>query len=146
MSDELTIVDANVLVYAHLRQSPYHAASESLLTRAQEDGLELCVASQVLAEFYSVITDPRKVSAPFSPDEAATAVERIIALPGMSILPVPTDVPARWVSLARERGTKRAHVFDLQLIATMQANNVRRIYTYDRGHFSGFDGIEVLTP
>jgi hypothetical protein len=146
MSDPVALVDANVLVYAHFRQSEHHAASRDLLTRAQDGGIALCVTSQVLAEFYSVATDPRRVSDPFQPDEAVTALERVLAMPGLAVLEVPADVPARWLALARQRAPKGPAVFDLQLIATMQANNVPQVYTYDTEHFSGFDGIEPLTP
>jgi toxin-antitoxin system PIN domain toxin len=146
MSDELALVDANVLVYAHFRRSEHHAASQALLTRAQDGEFPLCVASQVLAEFYSVTTNARQVSNPFEPAEAVVALERILAMPGLVVLEVPADVPARWLTLARQREPKGPAVFDLQLIATMQANGVQKVYTYDTEHFSGFDGIEPLTP
>jgi predicted nucleic acid-binding protein len=41
-------------------------------------------------------------------------------------------------------GGKRIH--DLALAATMLANGVSRIYTYDQEHFSRIPGIQVLTP
>ncbi len=38
------------------------------------------------------------------------------------------------------------YAFDCVLVATMQTNGVRRIYTYNRQHFTPFPDIEVLTP
>jgi len=37
-------------------------------------------------------------------------------------------------------------IFDLQLVATMLANGIRRIYTYNRGDFERSTEIDVLTP
>ena len=36
--------------------------------------------------------------------------------------------------------------YDLQLLATMLGNNVRRIYTFNTDDFDWFERIEVLTP
>ena len=40
----------------------------------------------------------------------------------------------------------RQDIFDGVLVATMQTHGIRRIYTYNRQHFTPFADIEVLTP
>jgi len=40
----------------------------------------------------------------------------------------------------------RQDIFDCLLVATMQTNGIRHIYTYNRQHFTPFPDIEVLTP
>ena len=37
-------------------------------------------------------------------------------------------------------------VFDLQIVATMQANGIERIYTFNRGDFEAVSGISVTEP
>ena len=37
-------------------------------------------------------------------------------------------------------------VFDLQIAATMQANDVRRIYTFNAADFAAFAELSVVTP
>ena len=37
-------------------------------------------------------------------------------------------------------------VFDLQIVATMQANNIRRIYTFNTSDFQRFPELTVVTP
>jgi hypothetical protein len=61
-------------------------------------------------------------------------------------LPVPSDIIPQWLDLIRRRPVTRGAVFDLQLIATMLGNGVRKVYTFNRGDFEPFDEIEVLTP
>lgn len=47
---------------------------------------------KVLAAFYAVNTNSRRVGTPFTSDEALAEVEKIRALPGLTLLPVPLDV------------------------------------------------------
>jgi predicted nucleic acid-binding protein len=121
-------------------------AAFPLLDRTQEAGALLCVSPQVLAEFYAVITNPRRVSAPFTADEALTELEKLRALPGLTLVPVPLDVVDRWVTLLREHHVTGRHVFDAQLAATMLGNGITKLYTFNRTDFERFPGIEVLTP
>ena len=37
-------------------------------------------------------------------------------------------------------------VFDLQIVATMQANDVRRIYTFNTAGFAVFSELSIVTP
>jgi predicted nucleic acid-binding protein len=70
MSVEPGIVDANVLVYAVDADAPQHAASRALLQAAHDSSTTLYVTSQVLCEFYSIVTNARRVPKPRSPADA----------------------------------------------------------------------------
>ena len=146
MSGDLALVDTNVLVYALYGTSEHHSASRALLDRAQSGETALCVSPQNLAEFFNVVTNPRRVDEPRTCQEALDVVEQTLSMPGMSLLAIPTDVVPRWIVLARLHPTTRGGVFDHQLAATMLANGVTRIYTYNQSHFRHFEEIEVLTP
>jgi len=146
MSTELALVDSNVLVYAFHEEAEHHAASRSLLNRGQRGGAALCIASQNLAEFYAITTNPKRVTKPRQAGEALDAVKLILAMPGMTLIPTPADIVERWVTLVHHHPVTRGNVYDAQLAATMLANNVRQIYTYDVAHFRRFPEIEVLTP
>lgn len=142
-SDEPSL---NVLVYSLYSGSEHHAESRRLLERAHDGQAGLCT-SQVFAEFFSVVTNAKRVTQPRTPEDAVSAIEAILALPGMRVLPVPDGVVFRWLELARQTPVAGGMIFDLQLVATMLANGVRRIiYTYNRGDFERFTGLEVLIP
>jgi toxin-antitoxin system PIN domain toxin len=146
ISPEMAMLDTNVLIYAYYEDAPQHLAAFPLLDRAQEAGASLCLSPQVLAEFYAVITNPHRVSTPFSSAEALVEIEKIRALPGLTLLPVPLDVVDRWVALLREHPVTGRHIFDAQLVATMLGNGITRLYTFNRTDFERFPGIEILTP
>jgi hypothetical protein len=48
--------------------------------------------------------------------------------------------------LAPRRPVAGADVFDLQLVATMLANGVSRIYTFNGADFEVFQELTVATP
>jgi uncharacterized protein len=104
------------------------------------------VTPQVLAEFYAVVTNRRRVTHPRSPQEALDVIDQVLALPGMTLLPVPVDVVSRWTALARQQAVTGARVFDLQLAATMLGNGVRRVYTFNDDDFKSIPGLEVVVP
>ena len=145
-SDEMAMLDTNILIYAYYEDAPQYPAAFPLLDRAQEAGASLCISPQVLAEFYAVITNPRRVSAPFTSEEALAEIQKLRALPGLTLLPVPLDVVDSWVGLLREHPVTGRHIFDAQLVATMQGNGITKLYTFNRADFERFPGLEVLTP
>lgn len=75
MSLEPGIIDANILVYAMAVDAPQYARSRALLDAAHDDpGASLYVTSQILCEFYSVVTNPRRVALARSTSDALQAI------------------------------------------------------------------------
>jgi predicted nucleic acid-binding protein len=64
----------------------------------------------------------------------------------LDILPVPIDTVQGWLDLLRRRPVIGGDIFDLQLVATMLANGVRRIYTFNADDFKPFTELTVITP
>ena len=87
MSVEPGIVDANVLVYAMDADAPQHAASRALLASGRDPSTTLYVTSQVLCEFYSIVTNARRVPKPRSPADALNAISGLLAF--LHVLPIP---------------------------------------------------------
>jgi predicted nucleic acid-binding protein len=140
-SDDLALVDTNVIVYAFHQEAEHHTACRSLLDQAQDGQLALCVVSQVLAEFYAIVTDPRQIAQPRQPKQAhrplttswpcqACAAGRLICWPLET-----------WHANLRYRGA----IFDLQLVAAMLGNG-SDAHTFDTEDFARFSELEVLTP
>jgi predicted nucleic acid-binding protein len=144
MSVEPGIVDANVLVYALDADAPQHAASRALLDAARNSATTLYVTSQILCEFYSIVTNARRVPKPRSPEDAARAVLGLLAF--LHVLPIPALTVERWLELLRRHPVSGGDVFDLQIVAALQANGIQRIYTFNAGEFSMFSELAVLTP
>ncbi len=57
------------------------------------------ITSQILCEFYSVITNPRRILTASSSAEALSIISALLALPGLRILPIPAHAVAGWIDL-----------------------------------------------
>jgi len=138
------LVDANVLVYALDADAPQHAASRALLESARATSTVVYVTLQTLCEFYSVVTNARRVSKPRSPTDALSAISGLLSF--VQVLPVPAVTVDGLMDLLRRRPVTGGDIFDLHLVATMKANGILRIYTFNREDFEAFTELEVLTP
>ena len=145
-SAQLAVLDTNVVVYAHDERSAHHDAAKRLLLSANDADAGLCVTPQTLAEFFAVVTSPKRVAHPRSAEEAVIATEQILQRPGITLLPTPADVVDRWLSLVRRFPVTQQRIFDLQLVATMLGNGVQRIYTFNRADFDHIRELEVVMP
>ena len=144
MPVEPGVVDTNVLVYALDADAPQHAPSRALLEAGRDGSTTLYVSSQILCEFYSVVTNARRVQRPCSPADALAAIAALLGF--LRVLPVPIRAVEDLLGLLRRGPVSGADVFDLQLVATMNVNGVRSIYTFNAGDFTGFAEIDVLSP
>jgi hypothetical protein len=120
--------------------------ARSLLEAARDPSTTLYVTSQILCEFYSVITNVRRFPKAASPAEAVRILSALLALPGLHVLPAPIHVVAGWVQLLQRHPVTGAAVFDLQIVATMLANGVGRIYTFHTADFQGFSELSIVAP
>ncbi len=146
MSSELALLDTNVLVGSLYADDYRYPTARPLLDQAQNEDAGLCLVPQVLTEFYAVVTNPDRVSEKKSSSEALEAIRSFLALPGLTLLPVPVDVVDRLVTLLEQHPVERHHVFDVQLVAAMLGNGVKKIYTYNVRHFTRFAEIEATEP
>jgi predicted nucleic acid-binding protein len=145
MYDEPGLLDANVLAYAINADAPQHVASRALPDAARDASITLYVTSQILCEFYSLITNPRRVTVVSSPSEPLRIISALLALPGLRVLSAPARAVAGRMALLERHPVTSGDIFDLQIVATMQANGVQRIYTFNSADFEVFPELAVVT-
>ena len=69
------LVDANVLLYAVDRSSPFHDAASSWLTERLNGPIRVGLPWQSLIAFLRISTHPRASQSPLTPDEARSHVD-----------------------------------------------------------------------
>lgn len=141
---EAGVVDTNVLVYALDADAPQHGPSRSLLEAARHTSATLYVTPQIICEFYSVVTNPRRVPNPRSSTAALAAISSLLAF--LRVLPVPANTVGELISLIGRHPVTGRDVFDLQILATMNVNGILRIYTFNIGDFAAFPEITAAAP
>ncbi len=144
MSIDPGVVDTNILIYGLSADSPHHEAARRILREAQAAAGTFCVTSQILCEFYAVVTNPRRVAQPRSAEDAAAAVAGFLSF--LRVLPAPAHTAEIWLHLLQRRRVTGGDIFDLQLAATMLANGVNRVYTFNAKDFEVFPELAVETP
>jgi predicted nucleic acid-binding protein len=146
MPVEPGVIDANILVYAVNVDAPQYAASRALLEAALDPTVKLYVTSQILCEFYSLITNPKRVPLAWSSPEAVQLIQELLDLPGLHVLAMPAQAVTMLMELLTRHPVTGGGVFDLQIIAVMQANSIHRIYTFNAGDFRVFPELTVIIP
>mgnify|MGYP001597635897 CR=1 FL=1 len=145
ITSEICLLDTNVLVYAADETSSFHQVAMILREKGLKGDAFLCVCPQVLNEFFAIITDPHRVGNPITQREALLEMEKYFTSRSiLKIYPGP-DIIERTLDLLKQHEVTKQEIFDLQLVATMLANNVTRLYTYNRKDFSKFNEIEVMS-
>jgi len=106
----------------------------------------LHLSSQILAEFYSTVTSPKRVTAPYSPPKAIEFIETLLSYEHVVILPISHDVPSRWIALLKIVEVRGPRIFDLQIAATMLAHGVTKLFTYNGTDFKDLAEIQTAEP
>lgn len=140
----MTLVDANILLYAYDRNSPHHEPSRNWLEAQFSAGLPLRFALITLLAFVRIASDRRVFAQPLSARKACALVEDWLAQPNAQLL----QPGARtWKLLSRlcdEGQAKGAMVMDAHL-AALALEHGASIATADRD-FTRFPGLKLINP
>jgi predicted nucleic acid-binding protein len=134
------------LVYAADKNSPFFESSRKLIESGFAGKIDLCISPQTISEFFAVITDSKRVDNPRTQEEALTEIKKYLQSKRIrKIYPGP-ETSNTMVDLLERYPVKKQEIFDLQLVATMLSNRVKRIFTFNREDFLKFADIEVMEP
>lgn len=144
--DQLVLFDSNILIFAHDTSALFHNKAKALLTSAMDGELNMVLAQQNILEFYSVITNPKRVNSVLPVKDALSLVNGYIGDDLFNfIYPLRTTL-IRTIYFCNLFSIKKAEIFDAFLAATMLDNDVRTIYTDNEKHFTIFPEIKVVNP
>ena len=142
-SEPKVAFDTNILVYAMNVKAEHHEACFALRDCVLRRELSACVSAQVLFEYFAVVTNPNYMTVPLPAEDALADLEAYAQV--LEVLQTPEDIASRVVALMRASGFSGRSIFDVQIAATLLANGVSQIYTYDQ-RFEKITGVTVLSP
>ena len=142
----LALLDSNILVYADQKEQPQYKAAKSLRDHALTGKITACISPQVINEFYAVSTNPRRVSAPLTVQEATDQIRRYAESEDLALIHPGPGIVGRALSLMENHPVSGSDIYDLYMVATMLENGITRICTFNTRDFAPFSEIEVLTP
>jgi toxin-antitoxin system PIN domain toxin len=138
-------VDSNVLVYAHRRDSPWHAAAKRCLTQLAEGTASWAIPWPCVHEFIAIVTHPKIYRPPSTLAQAVTQMDCWMGSPSLVLI---GEGDAYWERLRNlMTGAKIAgpKVHDARIAAVCLVHGVRELWTVDRD-FSRFGGLRVRNP
>jgi predicted nucleic acid-binding protein len=133
-----TFLDTNVLVYAvDRRDERKRAIAMDVVARAAR-GAELVLSTQVLAEFYAVVT--RKLPDPLGADDAASAVQSLAAL---AVVGVDATLVLDAVALATSR---KISIWDALILEAARTAGCEKVLSEDLQHGMAVGPLVVENP
>lgn len=128
--------DTNLLVYAFDGDEP--VKRRQAVATLHDEGDSIVISTQVLAEFYVVVT--RELRNPLSESEAEHAVEALCHLPVVA-----TDRDLVAAGIARSRGS-RLSLWDALIVEAALTAGCERLLTEDLAEGASFGALRVQNP
>jgi predicted nucleic acid-binding protein len=139
------LVDTNILVRAVQRNHPLMGTARQALRSLVQNGEELCVTYQNIAEFWNVCTRPADAN---GLGNSIGATDRLTSRIEMffTVLPDSPEAFREWRRLIVTNEVRGAKVHDARLAAIMEAYRIRDILTFNAADFGRYEHVRVLDP
>jgi hypothetical protein len=138
-------VDANILVYAHRGDSPFHAAASLCVRQLAEGAPRWGMLWPCVHEFLGVVTHPRIYDPPSPLMVAIDQIESWLESPAAVLLAEPH---AYWAALRRQLESSLVtgpRIHDARIATLCVAHGVSELWSADRD-FSRFPDLRVRNP
>lgn len=133
-----TFIDTNILVYLFDADSNDKKARASARFETEVSAGRALLSTQVLQEFYVVVT--RKLSVPLEPETAEAVVRNLSLLPVIGI-----DTEKIIAAIGRSQKMQLSF-WDALIIETALAGGAVRLLTEDLQHGQIIDGLQIENP
>jgi predicted nucleic acid-binding protein len=134
---EPVFVDTNVWVYAVDTADPAKR-ERALQAIAPAQGRDIVVSTQVLAEFYAVVT--RKLAVPVPTDDAEAMVRQLLVLP---VVAVDASLVAAAIGGSREW---QISIWDALIVRAAEVAGCRRLLSEDLADGRTYGSVLVENP
>lgn len=134
---EPIFVDTNVWVYAVDAAEPAKRG-RALEVTAPSPGRDLVVSTQVLTEFYAVVT--RKLAVPVALDDAEAMVRQLAILP---VVAIDSSLVASAITGSRQW---RISIWDALILRAAEVAGCRRLLSEDLANGTTYGSIVVENP
>jgi predicted nucleic acid-binding protein len=144
MAAESAFIDTNVLIYASRERAPQHELAIEMLRRVAHEGGPTWVSRQVIREYLASVTRPQPSEPALTPEQATADVRRLMR--SFFVADESEAVTDHLIDLARRFGVKGRQIHDANIVATMLANGIHRLLTFNLADFRRFEPTIVLEP
>lgn len=137
-------VDTNILVYASIAQTEFHALAVRAILKHGLGGRQLWISRQILREYLATVTRPQ---ASISPVDISVAISEVRSFEErFRVAEDTSNVTSRLLDLLNETGTGGKHVHDANIVATMLTYGIGQLLTHNTSDFDRFSDIITILP
>jgi predicted nucleic acid-binding protein len=139
-------LDSNVLIHSTLEDydpQKYETCSK-LIVQLNELGFNIFISTQVLREFYAVVTHPTYLKKPLTPEQANIRI--LDFMQDFNVLTIDESVIHELMVLTKKYKIKGQKIHDTAIVATMIQNGIKNIFSYNKKDFEIFEDIKIVLP
>lgn len=135
----------NILVYYTLNNfdEEKHIISYNLLNKLFKEK-KLVISTQILREFYAVVTNKRYLNDPLSIEQANNQIDYFKSV--FTVLPININVINEPQKLLVNSKIIGQNIHDATIAATMSANRIETIWTFNKKDFNRFENLISIKP
>jgi toxin-antitoxin system PIN domain toxin len=138
------LLDANILIYAHASESPFHAKAAHWLSGLMDQREPVAMSWETILAFLRIVTNPRAGSNPLTISEALEIIDSLVSRSHVHVL-LPAD--SHWGTLREllsASHVSRDLIMDAHL-AALAIGHRATLCTND-GDFIQFKGVKLFNP
>ncbi len=139
------LLDTNILLRSVDTSSDQHPLATDCVYQLLQNGNECLITSQVLIEFWVVVTRPVEVNG--LGWSSPTTQERINQfLSQFTFLEETPEIFTHWFQLVTLHKIKGKRTHDIRLLAVMKANKITHLLTFNPEDFLPIPNIKIVHP
>ena len=139
------LVDANILLRMANQSDPEHARVVNAVLHLDGAGVEICLVSQTLYEFWVVATRPLAMNGlGLSADEARDSVKYLVQT--YELFRDEARIFDLWQALVSAHAVKGKNAHDARYVAAMICHGLTHFLTLNTADFHRFNVVRVLSP
>ncbi len=138
-------IDTNILIYANSSESTFHKSASKIFFDIIERK-ELIIHEIVLAEFFAVITDSRKMRNPWAISQAKKYIKKLYDV-AQELHFLNMEILKMAFAFTEDFNITRYNIYDHLLAYSMKFFNVEKLVTLNKKDFEKYSFIkEICVP
>jgi predicted nucleic acid-binding protein len=138
-------IDTDFLVAAEIRDHPFHREADALLYSLLDNGHDLALAPQTLAEFIHIVTDGKRMPQPLTVAEAIARAEHWWQASEVVRVYPDGESVVDFLAWLKRHQLGRKRLLDTLLAATFHGAGVKRIVTNNERDFKVLGVFELVS-
>lgn len=139
-------LDTNILVYYTFKDFDpvkYDECRE-VIDKLREKNIEINISTQILREFYAVVTASKYFETPLEPDAAKEQI--LYFTSAFNVADINHDVISKLASLIEKYKIKGQKIHDTTIVATILNSGNSTLLSYNKKDFINFQEIKTIVP